>query len=153
MREFFKDKVSQLKEPRNNCGRGKLFAAILTEILETLIHQLGEMEFFFPIIRKDYDRESQGTDSKIPHAPMTNLGCELELAKLDRIKICGGTTSIQTICRKNVVTTNVYLLNSDFLDLPIREKKKRWKWARTSGEIGQVRQLEADFLAKVKQAR
>ena len=51
VREFFKDKISQLKEARNNavvnCERGKLFAAIFTEILETLIRQLGEMEFFF----------------------------------------------------------------------------------------------------------
>ena len=91
-----------------------LFAVILTEILETLIRQLGEMEFFFPIIdpdsnqvRKDSDRESLSTDSKITHAPLINLGCESELAKLDnRIKICGGTTLIQTISGKNVVTNN-----------------------------------------------
>ena len=54
MWEFFKDKTSQLKEARNNadlnCGRGKPFAAILTETLETSIRQLGEMEVFFPII-------------------------------------------------------------------------------------------------------
>ena len=65
-------------------------------------------------VRKDSDRESQSTDSKIAHAPLTNLGCESELAKLDnRIKTCGGTTSIQTISRKNVVTNNAYLLSSD----------------------------------------
>ena len=102
------------------------------------------MEFFFTIIdsdsnevRKVSDRESQSTDSKITHAPLTNLGCESELTNLDnRIKICGGTTSIQTISKKNVVTTNAYLLNSYFLDLPVNEKKERWKWARTSGEVG-----------------
>ena len=44
----------------------------------TLIRQLGEMEFFFPIIdpdinkvRKDSDRESQSTDSKITRATLT----------------------------------------------------------------------------------
>ena len=60
VREFFKDKISQLKEASNstdlNCGKGKLFAAILTEVLEMLIRQLGEMEFSVPIIYPDLMR-------------------------------------------------------------------------------------------------
>ena len=91
------------------------------------------MEFFFPTIdldsnevRKDSDRESQSACSKIAHTPLTNLGCESEFVKLDnRIKICGGTISMQAIyIRRSVVTTNDCLLKSDFLDLPINDKKE-----------------------------
>ena len=33
--------------------------------------------------------------AKMIHAPLTNLGCESEFAKLDNhLKVCGGTTSL-----------------------------------------------------------
>ena len=63
-------------------------------------------------------------EAKMIHAPMTNLGCESKFAKLhNRLIGCGGTTSLQTLSQKNVVTTNAYLVDSYFLDKDDDEKK------------------------------
>ena len=52
--------------------------------------------------------------------------------------------------RKNTVTTNAYLLDSNFLSMTDEEKRDCWKWARQSSEVKEVRKIEADFLATVK---
>lgn len=76
------------------------------------------------------------------HAPVTNLECKIKFTMLDNhTPICGGTTSTQTTSRKNVVKTNAYLLNSDYIKLPGSKKKKRWKWARTFCKVEQVKKL------------
>ena len=50
--------------------------------------------------------------SKLEYAPLTNLGCESEFAKLDvRIMASGGSTIVQTHSRKNIVTTNRLLIH------------------------------------------
>ncbi|QQP51547.1 Hypothetical protein FKW44_012954, partial [Caligus rogercresseyi] len=50
--------------------------------------------------------------------PLTNLGCESEFAKLDvRIEASGGSTSVHTHSRKNVVTTNRLLTDPSFSKL------------------------------------
>ena len=85
------------------------------------------------------------------YAPLTNLGCESEFAKLDnRLKVCGGTTSIQRISQKNIVTTNAYLVDSEFQSKSEDDRKGEWKWARTSEAVKTVRKMEKDFLATVK---
>ena len=88
------------------------------------------------------------------YALLTNLGCETEFSKLDnRIKACGGSTSIQTLSRKNVIVSNGLLINSDFESKSTEEKQKSWKWARCSPEVKRVKKLEADFLATVHAAK
>merc|ERR1712002_940522 len=116
-------------------GRGHLIVALYDEILETLNRQLGEMPFFSQLI--DQNSESDVVSNpKLYYTPLTNSGCESEFAKLDnRIKIIGGTTSVQTLSRKNTVTTNAYLLDSNFLSMTDEEKRDCWKWARQSSEV------------------
>ena len=88
------------------------------------------------------------------NAPLTNLGCKSEFAKLDnRLKVCGETTSFQTLSQKNVVTTNAYLVNSYFMDKDDGEKRREWKWARTSEETEIARKMEEDLLATLKQSK
>ena len=58
------------------------------------------------------------------HAPLTNLGGESEFAKLDnRLKVCGGSTSFQTLSQKNLVVTNAYPVGSYFMDKNGDEKR------------------------------
>ena len=136
VREFFKTKLSEMKKMKTeidtSTGRGRLMVALYTEILVTLERQLGEMSFFSSAIDQDSTADMT-LNPKLDHAPVTNLGCESEFAKLDnRIKITGGTTSVQTLSRKNAVATNAYLVDSSFLDMTKEEKGNRWKWARNS---------------------
>ena len=89
------------------------------------------------------------------HAPLTNLGCENEFAKLDnnRFKVCGGTTSLQTSSQKNVVTTNAYLVDSYFMDKDDDEKRREWKWSRISEQTEIARKMVKNLLATVKQSK
>ena len=122
-------------------GRWHIIVALNDEILESqLINQNSESAVV--------------SNPKLDYTPLTNSGCESEFAKLDnRIKITGGTTSVQTLSRKNTVTTNAYLLDSNFLSMTDEEKRDCWKWARQFSEVKEVRKMEADFLATVKQTK
>ena len=100
------------------------------------------------------EREESLVDvSKIAYAPLTNLGCESEFAKLDnRISISGGSTSIETLSRKNVILTNRLLVDPTFTQQSSDEKRSRWKWARTSEEVANVKKVERNFIHTVKNA-
>jgi hypothetical protein len=150
VRTFFETKIPELRnlkteKSQSTLGKDLLFGAILEEVLDTLDRQLSEMDFF-----KDPDIDCE----KLNLAPLTNLGCESEFAKFDnRVKICGGSTSVTTLSRKNVVMTNGLLRDSSYTELACTDKRKKWKWARTSNEVKQARKLEKDFIATVQAAK
>ena len=90
---------------------------------------------------------------KYKFAPITNLGCESEFAKLDnRIKVTDGSTSIQTLS-KNVIASSKFLINANFQSMSSEERRDKWMWARCSKEVEEDQMLEADFLATVKSAK
>ena len=128
-------------------GKERLFAAVLEEVSSTINRQLSEMPFF------DEREESLVDVSKLAYAPLTNLGCESEFAKLDnRIIISGGSTSIETLSRKNVILTNRLLVDPTFTQQSSDDKRSRWKWARTSEEVANVKKVERNFIHTVKNA-
>ena len=107
------------------------------------------MKFFNPLTGSE---TMEPENSKMNYALFTNLGCESEFAKLNnRLKICGGTTSVQMLSRKNVVRTNAYLVDLCFLDMSDDDKRQQWKWAQNSQEVQHVRKLEEEFMTTVKQ--
>ena len=60
---------------------------------------------------------------KYKFAPITNLGCESEFAKLDnRIKVTGGSTSVQTLSKKNVIANSKFLSKADFQSMSSEER-------------------------------
>ena len=78
------------------------------------------------------------------HAPLINLGCESEFAKLDNhLKVCGGSTSFQTLSQNNLVVTNAYPVDSYFMDK--NGDEKRMEWARTSEETEIVKKWRKIF--------
>ena len=150
VREFFKTKLDRLEHlkadfKKTATGKGKLIGAVMEETVETLKRQLNEMDYFDDEVNSEIDQE------KLKFAPLTNLGCESEFAKLDnRVKISGGSTSIRTHSMKTIVATNRLLVSSDFLEKTDAEKRQQWKWACTSDAVKKAKQLEKDFLETVK---
>ena len=128
---------------------------MLKEMSETLRRQVSAMPFFYDIVEHDEAQNDKlPNPNKLTYAPLTNLGCESEFAWFDnRVKISGGTESVQSISRKRVICTNVLLLDSSFDNLSDKERLDSWKWARTSKESSEVRKLERDFLATVKMSK
>ena len=87
-------------------GQSRLSGVVLDEVIETLERQLSEMEFFQ---NSDEAGPANSDVSKLEYAPLTNLGCESEFAKLEaRTAASGGLTTVQTHSRKNIVTTNPF---------------------------------------------
>ena len=80
------------------------------------------MEFFQ---NSDVAGPANSDVSKLEYAPLTNLGREFEFAKLDvRIVASGGSTTVQTYSRKNIVTTNRLLTDPSFSELGSTEKQE-----------------------------
>ena len=108
------------------------------------------MEYFSDDAGKDMTMDIE----KLQLAPMTNLGCESEFAKLDnRVRSSGGMTTIKSHSIKNIIATNGLLVDSEFTAMDEQERKRRWKWARTSEPVKEIKKLEKDFLATVKAAK
>ena len=56
------------------------------------------------------------------------MDAETKFAKLDnRLTVSGGTTSIETLSRKDIVATNTFLMDSSFTELSSDDKKREWK--------------------------
>ena len=67
--------------------------------------------------------------------------CEAEFVKLDvRIVASGGSTSVQTHSRKNILTTNRLLSDPYFTMLSESEKRQKFKWARCSDNVLKVKE-------------
>ena len=96
---------------------------MLDEVTDTLKRQLSEMDYF-----EVGDVVSMPDEVKLQYAPVTNLGCESEFAKLDnRVRVSGGIISVSTHSKKNIVATNGLLVDSGFLNKTESEKKLKWK--------------------------
>ena len=82
VREFFKQKIPELKNIRDNANADNeeelLLRSVLDEVVDTVQRQLEEMRYF-------YEEESitEETETKLKHAPLTNLGAETKFAKLN----------------------------------------------------------------------
>ena len=82
VREFFKQKIPELKNIRDNANADNeeelLLRSVLDEVVDTVQRQLEEMRYF-------YEEESiaEEIETKLKHAPLTNLGAETKFAKLN----------------------------------------------------------------------
>ena len=113
VRQLFAAKLPELPQKMEECAT----AATGKEVISIINRQLSEIPFL------DEREESLVDVSKLAYAPLTNLGCESEFAKLDnRISISEGSTSIKTLSRKNVILTNRLLVDPTFTQQSSDEK-------------------------------
>ena len=82
------------------------------------------MPFFYDILEHDEAQNNELPDpNKLTYASITNLGCESEFAWFgNRVKISGGTESVQSISRKRLICTNALLVDSSFDNLSDKER-------------------------------
>ena len=155
---FFSKKlpeIESLMETLKDSSHAKdnLTAAVFKEVVVAVKRQLSEMSFFSDVSGVEPSNEGPDVD-KLKFAPLTNLGCESEFAKLDnRVKVSGGSTSVETHSRKNIVSTNSLLVDTSFTKMTEIERKTQWKWARKSPEVQEAKKLHKDFLETVKTSK
>lgn len=152
VKSFLVNKLTELEKlmsERNDhpkTGKEKLEASVVEEVIDTVRNQMAKTEYF--------TRPESETSDKMAYAPLTNMGCESEFSKLDhRIKASGGSTSIQTHSRKNLLVSSGLLVDSSFESKSPEDRKTVWKWVRCSEEVKAVRKLETDFLETVNSAK
>ena len=152
IREFYDEKIPTLKATRDKLhadesGENRLYSAVLTEVIETLERQLSTVPFF-----KQSCSGVELDEEKLKNAPITNLGAESAFASLDnRIAVSGGSASITLHSRKTIISTNCFLVNTDFNSKATEEeRRKSWKWARTSNQVEDAKEIESNFLATVQ---
>jgi hypothetical protein len=159
VKDFFKMKLTEINALKDNfktgTGKDRLLSAMLEESIEALTRQLSKTPFFHDILGMPAPDTSELPDpSKLTYAPLSNLGCESEFAWFNnRVKISGGTESVESISRKNVISTNGLLVDSAFLGLSNEERSNEWKWARHSTATLEARKLQRDFIATLKQIK
>ncbi|KAK6172763.1 hypothetical protein SNE40_016358 [Patella caerulea] len=135
---------------KTTTGKGQLIGRVLGEAIRTVKRQLLEMDYFKPSANEEDDIDER----KLQFAPLTNLGCESEFAGLSNcIRTTGGSTPLASHSRKAIVKQNGLLTNSDFCEMSEDDRRKKWKWARSSEQARMARRLETEFLEKVKLSR
>ena len=123
-------------------GKENFKALVIEEIIDAVKKQMSDTDYF--------TRSNDEVCEKIKYAPLTNSGCESEFAKFKhQIKANGGSTSIQTLSRKNIISSVKLLADPKFMSKSLDERKSCWDWARTAEEVKEVKKLEKEFLAKV----
>ena len=123
-------------------GKQKLLKSVLEEVIITVERQLSEMDIF---------KDSEADIDRLEYAPVTNLGCESEFAKLDnRLKVSGGSATVETLSRKNIVSTNKLLSDQSFTELTEEQKMGQWKWARKSKEVEEAKAMKKELIETVR---
>ena len=83
VREFFRQKIPELKNIRDNANVDNeeelLLSSVLDEVVDTVQRQLEEMRYFY----EEEESITEETETKLKHAPLTNLGAETKFAKLN----------------------------------------------------------------------
>lgn len=150
VQNFFQIKLKEIESKiaalSDTKGRSALMKSVLEEILITINRQLNEMNLF----TKPEDC-IQDEVKRLEFAPVTNSGCESAFATLDnKLKVSGGSCLLETLSRKNIVSTNKCLEEDQFTTLSEDERMLQWKWARNSKEVLEVKEMQKDFVATVK---
>ena len=103
----------------------KLTCAAVKEVCVCIRRQMDEVEY----LREDSTVDAKAIEEMM-YCPLTNSGCESRQANLDRrVKFTSGSTPLQTLSNKEVVSGNSYLTSSTF-PVSLTDQLKEFRWAR-----------------------
>ena len=130
-----------VEESKMGSSLDKLTSAEVKEVAVCVRRQMDEVEFL---------RDDTTIDGKIleemMYSPLTNSGCESRQANLDRrVKFSGGSTPLETLSNKEVVSGNRYLTSTSF-PVSLEEQMKQFKWARRSKEAKEALELQQNLI-------
>ena len=151
LKGFFSDLLGKLSsaavKTSDMSGPELLEAEVCSKVWSSLKHQLDYMKFY----REDSIEISDETLKKMDRAPLTNSGCESNFAQLDlECKRGSGQTTLQTMSNRHLVKTNRYFDSPDWEKMAPELKGKAWKEARSGEHAVIVRNMQKQFLDKVK---
>ena len=130
-----------VEESQQGTPLEKLSCAAIKEVTVCVRRQMDACEFL---------KDDTTVDTKIVeemlYAPLTNSGCESRQANLDRrTKFSGGSTPLQTLSNKEVVSGNAFLTSSAFPSSS-EDQLKEFRWARRSPEAKEAQALQQNLI-------
>lgn len=145
VKAFLQEKLKVMKqfveESELGSSLDKLTSAAVQEVATCVKRQMDEVEFL---------RDDTTVDEKIlkemMYSPLTNSGCESRQANLDRrVKFSGGSTPLQTLSNKEVISGNRYLTSTSF-PVSLTDQMKEFQWARRSKEAKEAIELQQNLI-------
>ena len=145
VKAFLQEKLKIMKqfveESELGTSLDKLTSAAVQEVATCVRRQMDEVEFL---------RDDTTGDEKIlkemMYSPLTNSGCESRQANLDRrVKFSGGSTPLQTLSNKEVISGNRYLTSTSF-PVSLADQMKEFQWARRSKEAREAMELQQNLI-------
>ena len=145
VKAFLQEKLKIMKqfveESELGTSLDKLTSAAVQEVATCVRRQMDEVEFL---------RDDTTVDEKIlkemMYSPLTNSGCESRQANLDRrVKFSGGSTPLQTLSNKEVISGNRYLTSTSF-PVSLADQMKEFQWARRSKEAREAMELQQNLI-------
>ena len=153
MKVLFTQKLEMLtkmsgSEPASNPTAYNLLSKKCASMIhDNIRRQLDYMSFFSENI------ELPNQETRLLQAPMTNDGCESELAPCgETIKKVGSTVSLKSISDRHVIVRNKLFENDKWKSLTLSEKRDYMRWSRNSKEAKLVKEKGKEYLEKVKAA-
>ena len=145
VKSFLQERLSVMdkfvKESKQGSPLEKLTCAAVKEVAVCVRRQMAEMEYL-----KDDTTIDTKIIEEMMYAPLTNSGCESRQANLDRrVKFSGGSTPLQTLSDKEVVSGNSYLTSSSF-PVSLKDQMKEFQWARRSKEAKAALALQQNLI-------
>ena len=141
-------KVPQLQSSRRFID--KMHARCLTEVIDSLKRQMSVVKF----LSEPEENIDPVVLAKMVAAPLGNLGCESNFARLDnRLKTCGGSASLETPSMKAVIHQNGYFSSEEFKAMGLEKRMEVWDWAKNSDAAKSFKQLQLEWLQNVKAAK
>ena len=129
------------KTKTNREGTSNLIGKAAGSIRDAIRHQLDMIYFF----TADEPEDVKNAPRPPPPPPLTN--CEGVFSGLcNDCKRAGGSTSLQTISNKNIITSNKLYKKWEMIEDNMR---RNFKWARGSPQAKEVRRLEKEFYSNV----
>ena len=110
-----------------------------TQIKIAIERQMSKVEF--------YNTNAPGDKfSDIDMAPITNLGPESNFGSVSEdLQRSGNSTKLSTISEKHIIEKNKLHLTEQWTTQSDEEKQDKWKWARSSDEVKEVKAKEREL--------
>lgn len=154
LQQFFKEKIAwmeiQMRKTADMKGQERLQAESYGKIKEGWERQLSTMLFYR---EQDSGQVPDQTLDKMRQANvLTNSGCESHFADLDNMikSSAGGNSNLETFSQRHVIAKNKYLVSENWMKMSEKEKRSKFRWARSSPQAKLVNEMAKDWLKKVE---
>ena len=150
LKEVIPELLMKLENVQSVTGAEKMRNKVFSEVKVAVERHFSTVKFY-----SDPQTMSQEKLMKIGYAPLTNSGGESNFGDLtyDVTRSAGSDTNMHTFSNKNMIRRNKLFESQKWKELSAKQRKARWKWARSSQQAKKVREIGKTYYESVKVAK